>query len=119
MYTGGQFSKLEKLLFDHALTFYKEEATAVKKHKDKLNRQSQPMLFARHHFKIAFYAECRKDSKTAFKYYTSAYAFLKGMLRTCCMDVARMLYTCCMGTYVAWVQQSCPRSSRACARSRR
>uniref|UniRef100_A0A095AWQ4 Trafficking protein particle complex subunit 11 n=1 Tax=Schistosoma haematobium TaxID=6185 RepID=A0A095AWQ4_SCHHA len=47
-----------------------------KAHKDSLNKTSHQLLFVRHEFKIAFYAELKQDPGLALKHYQQAYNHL-------------------------------------------
>lgn len=52
---------------------YKEEAKRIKKEflgKGNLPKNTQQILLVRHQFKIAYYAEFRKDNRTSLKYLT-------------------------------------------------
>eukprot|EP01102_Stenamoeba_stenopodia_P018996 TRINITY_DN7057_c0_g1_i1.p1 TRINITY_DN7057_c0_g1~~TRINITY_DN7057_c0_g1_i1.p1 ORF type:complete len:1102 (-),score=294.74 TRINITY_DN7057_c0_g1_i1:121-3426(-) len=77
----GSVKRLEKVLNELASAYYREEARRLKKVKDLANRKTQPQLFVRLNFKIAFFAEFRQDSKTSLKYYQKAYIGLRDVLR--------------------------------------
>ena len=62
-----QLRRLEALLWELAADFYKSEGKRIKNLKHKVNKSSQPRLYVRHHFKVAYYAEVCRDYPSALK----------------------------------------------------
>ncbi len=59
--------RLELVLYEQACEYYRSEAKKVKAHKHKVSQSSQPALYVRHHFKVAFYNEMIADYTAALK----------------------------------------------------
>lgn len=57
--------------------YFDSEIRYLKKQKERLIKSMHQKLYARNHFKIAYFSEFRGDSKTALKYYYSCYGYLK------------------------------------------
>ena len=75
-------TRLQKFLLEHALNQCKDEGRRARKEKKEAEgRPRGPNLSARQNFKIAFFAECRKDFKAALKHYTAAYTTAKENVR--------------------------------------
>ncbi|CAH8449350.1 unnamed protein product [Schistosoma bovis] len=72
----GCITRLEDEFRDMAANYYHNQAKKVKAHKDSLNKTSHQLLFVRHEFKIAFYAELKQDPGLALKHYQQAYNHL-------------------------------------------
>ncbi|CAH8441777.1 unnamed protein product [Schistosoma turkestanicum] len=72
----GCITRLEDEFRDMAANYYHNQAKKVKAHKDSLNKASHQLLFVRHEFKIAFYAELKQDPGLALKHYQQAYNHL-------------------------------------------
>lgn len=62
--------KLEKTLTDLTRLYYKEEAKKIKKEyvKNNLPKFTLLTLNVRHYFKVAYFAEFRRDTRSALKY---------------------------------------------------
>jgi hypothetical protein len=61
---------MDKIVNEISKAFYKEEARRIKKdyQKGNVSKSTQQILTVRHHFKIAYYAEFRRDNRTTLKY---------------------------------------------------
>jgi len=60
-------SSVEAKLLRLTNEYFEAEMKRLKRHKEKLSKTLHQKLFARHHFKIAYYAEFMQDLKTALK----------------------------------------------------
>jgi hypothetical protein len=69
--------RLESLLYELSGDYYKQQIKRLKSYKTKVSKSSQPKLYCRHHFKIAYFNEIINDIPAALKYYNSSYSYLK------------------------------------------
>ena len=75
--SGNSLNSALSLLKELGSSYYLEEARRLKKEKDTLARRAQPLVFVRHHWKVAFLSEFRNDTHGIIKYYTAAYGYLR------------------------------------------
>eukprot|EP00002_Diphylleia_rotans_P033550 TRINITY_DN7143_c0_g1_i1.p1 TRINITY_DN7143_c0_g1~~TRINITY_DN7143_c0_g1_i1.p1 ORF type:complete len:1081 (+),score=168.97 TRINITY_DN7143_c0_g1_i1:3703-6945(+) len=74
---AGSIKRLEKCLSEATTAYYREEAKVIKKNKEFASRKLAPQMITRYNMKIAFFAECRFETKKAIKYYNAAYNALQ------------------------------------------
>ncbi|KAL1512089.1 hypothetical protein AB1Y20_005361 [Prymnesium parvum] len=77
--------KVEKILLESAIAYYKDESRRNKKAKQlgaaPNSSKGAPHLVARHHFKRAYYSEFRRDTSSAAKHWSSCYSNLLELLK--------------------------------------
>jgi hypothetical protein len=70
-------TRLEAVTSKMCADYFDAEIKYLKKQKERLIKIMHQKLYARNHFKIAYFSEFRNDPKTALKYYYSCYGYLK------------------------------------------
>lgn len=59
--------RIVQMMHELGVAFYKDEATFVTRLAEQVSRQVQPALYVRYQFKLAFYAEFRKEPDKALR----------------------------------------------------
>jgi hypothetical protein len=60
-------SRLENILYKLSMDHHKEEGRFYKRIRERMNRVTQQKLLLRVHFKVAYHAEFRHNTKAALK----------------------------------------------------
>ena len=74
-------TKLAQAIRDLSKNYYRDEGRRLKNVKSRLSKATQPALYIRVHFKIAFHDEMRASFLDAVKNYTEAYRHLREMYK--------------------------------------
>ena len=68
--------RLEPLIFDLSLDYYRSAVRRLKAMKGRISRSAQPLLYVRHQLKAAYFSEAIKDVAGAVKHYSHAHSAL-------------------------------------------